>query len=176
MKHSFLSILVLVMLFGCSKPSIDHDTLNRRDGLYYEVNSSKPYTGRSIEWYRYFDGTPKFSSPHFSRGFKRGLMHGRQTSYSEEPTYGTIDCIEHYRLGVKHGSEVLYYKSGQVHQEINFVDGEMHGEFKRYHENGQLRFIGSIIAGKKQGRWIEYYPNGNVKHRPYYDDDEDADY
>jgi antitoxin component YwqK of YwqJK toxin-antitoxin module len=39
-----------MLIVGCSK-TIDVDKLVERGGLYYEINSDKPFSGETVEYY-----------------------------------------------------------------------------------------------------------------------------
>lgn len=58
-----------------------------------------------------------------------------------------LQTIENYKLGKKHGKVQVFYTTGQVYDQTNWVDGKKHGE------------------------WIQYFQNGNIKMITYYEND-----
>ena len=51
MKTKILFITLLLLIVGCSKEPVNIETLINRDGLLYEVNGQKPYTGDFFRLY-----------------------------------------------------------------------------------------------------------------------------
>lgn len=180
MKTASILVVFLFVMIGCSAvpvdtvEPIDHSKLNRRNGVYYEINSNEPFTGRSIQWYMVGDVPISIKK---KLGFKDGLLHGEAVAYylrepgAPGPIIENVYC---YELGVLQGKDIEYYKSGQVKNERNVVDGATHGEYWGYYENGQLMYKATSVHGRVQGRAIEYNENGSVKHRGYYVDGEEV--
>ena len=62
-------LLILLLIVGCSK-TIDVDKLVERGGLYYEINSDKPFSGETVE---YFENGQKSEERTYKNGFEDGL-------------------------------------------------------------------------------------------------------
>jgi hypothetical protein len=173
MKHYFLSLLVLLVLIGCSKP-INHDQLlTRSDGLIYELASSKPYTGRSTE-YKPLHAGSEWGYPWRCSRYKRGLLHGKQTTYHRGNSHNVVQEELYWKRGKIQGKERVYYQSGQLEAVLNWKDNELHGKVITYHENGQVRTKGHHVNGEKSGKWIVYNANGYAVKRPYFVDGEEV--
>ena len=50
MKKIFLTTLIFSVV-SCSVPEVPIDSLVERNGIVYQVNSDKPYSGKAIEYY-----------------------------------------------------------------------------------------------------------------------------
>ena len=50
MKKIFLTTLIFSVV-SCSVPEVPIDNLVERNGIVYQVNSDKPYSGKAIEYY-----------------------------------------------------------------------------------------------------------------------------
>ena len=53
MKRLLLIVLPLLLMVGCSKTptGTNLDTLNKRGGTYYEINSEEPFSGQVFSLY-----------------------------------------------------------------------------------------------------------------------------
>ena len=65
--------LLLFLLIGCSKESVELSKLQDRGGLYYKINSEEPYSGTSFELY---DNGQKKSEGTYKDGKEDGLWTG----------------------------------------------------------------------------------------------------
>lgn len=80
--------------------------------------------------------------------------------------------IRRDEVGVKRGSDGLYYKEGEsvvytgdglvYHpngnkaQQGQIIDGKPTGAWKQWHSNGQIHWEGSYKDGNRDGIWIKY--------------------
>lgn len=64
--------------------------------------------------------------------------------------------------GSREGSWKLYYDTGEILAEVNFIEGVMNGEIVKYHKNGQIKSEGRMIYGSNEGEAVAYYENGNL--------------
>ncbi len=65
---NILLILIVFGMVGCSK-EINPDQLVERNGIYYEVNSQIPFSGRVVYYHENFQLAEKVN-------FKDGELHG----------------------------------------------------------------------------------------------------
>ena len=70
--------------------------------------------------------------------------------------------IDNY--GIYKGKWKIFYKTGELKEEGEFIEGIKEGEWKYYYSNGVLEQKGKYVKGKTHGAWIWYYPNSK-KHR-----------
>lgn len=102
-----------------------------------------------------------------------------------------VMSIEHYKAGKLNGSRKVFYKSGKIAEDENYVNGIREGAYKRYTESGivieevtykkgqpdgiaiyrdsdgQLASKGPYVDGLKKGIW-EFYENGKLKKKEKY--------
>lgn len=69
--------------------------------------------------------------------------------------------IDNY--GTYKGNWKLYYPTGEVKAEGNYVDGIKDGEWKYYYTNTALEQKGKYVKGKVHGTWVWYYANGKKR-------------
>jgi len=62
-----------------------------------------------------------------------------------------------------------WYKSGQLHREINFKNDELHGKFIRWYENGMKEFEWEWKDGKEYGKFVKWRANGSISHETFND-------
>ena len=67
-----------------------------------------------------------------------------------------------YNFGIKKGIWEIYWHSGQIFRQGNYVNGKKEGLWLDYHENGQLWDIGSYKLGNKNGPWKTYWDHGGL--------------
>ncbi|HLP12002.1 MAG TPA: toxin-antitoxin system YwqK family antitoxin [Flavobacteriales bacterium] len=66
--------------------------------------------------------------------------------------------------GVYRGPWKIYYTTGELKEEGEYLDGVKEGEWKYYYRNGAIEQKGKYVKGKIHGPWYWFYTNGK-KHR-----------
>lgn len=120
----------------------------------------------------YPDGSVQ-STGGYVDGKKEG-MH-RQYSTTGEITGGIV-----YRRGEKvaegiidekgnyQGYWKLYYPSGELKAEGNYIDSKKDGEWTYYHRNGQIEHHAKYFEDLPQGAWTWYYSDGKLRRKEFY--------
>jgi len=174
-----LTILCLVLLVSCSPPpEIPTNKLVERQGITYEVNSTTPFTGTSIEFFE--NGQPKEK-----RDYKDGKEDGPYEMYHEN---GQVEKRGHVEDGKEeglwehyfkngqfyklikvrvdpekpHGLSELFYEDGLLREKGDYKDGELEGPQERFYENGQLEYRGKYKTGQRDGTWMYFDEEGNL--------------
>ena len=75
MKRLLLIILPLLLIIGCSKP-LDYESLIDRDGVKYQQDSQKPYSGKVFRLY-------ESGEKEFEGSYKDGKEDGLWTEWDE---------------------------------------------------------------------------------------------
>tara|TARA_Y100000588_G_C14107862_1_gene861646 strand:+ start:650 stop:1153 length:504 start_codon:yes stop_codon:yes gene_type:complete len=107
------------------------DLIPERDGLYYNKNTRKPFTGRVDEYYPFKD----IKALKVVRHFKDGKQHGLRIEFYND---GTKRSEIEYKDGKKHGKAINWYKGGQVQWERSFRVDVLDGESTRYDIEGKI--------------------------------------
>ena len=120
MKRTLISIAVVlfVLSLAVSKPKeIDISKLRGRDGLFYEVNTSKPFSGKAVAYYnngqKAFEGT-----------YKGGKYDGRCVYWYEN---GQKKLKKMYRGGKLDGTWNVWDENGKKKYELKYKDGQKLG-------------------------------------------------
>ena len=145
MKKIFLTTLILSVV-SCSVPEVPIDNLVERNGIVYQVNSDKPYSGKAIEYYA--NGQAEYIET-----FKKGRIVQTEV-YSSN---GTLEYKAFWK-GDEQTGEEEYYENGQLAYKASFDENDT-GFEEQYYENGQLAYK----ATYKNGDLVqeeEYYENG----------------
>jgi antitoxin component YwqK of YwqJK toxin-antitoxin module len=120
-----------------------------------------------------------------AKGFYDGqLRDSLWTFFARDKKVAT----ESYLAGKKNGKTLIYFTSGQIAEEINWVNdvkngpweqlyesgrlktrsqhvnGKLEGEYRFYFENGEPEIEGQYKNDKEEGTWIFYNENGSVKY------------
>ena len=151
---------------GTVKEPVNGETLIDRNGLFYEVNGQKPYTGDVFELYK--DGSRKSSGT-----LKGGKNNGLTTGWYEN---GQKEGEVTFKDGILDGLTTGWYENGQKMFEGTFKDGKQDGLHTIWFENGKKREETNYKDGKKHGlsttSWIvpEYDWDPVVKEETNYKD------
>ena len=202
MKKALL-LFTALLVAGCGEKSlsdsriekalekaVDADSLQERDGLYFQPNKSKPYSGwakvlyrsgqaeelfeikdgkqdgRALAWED--DGTKTFEAT-----YKDGALDGHfelseDYSGSEEgwPDFedfygwGAPRVVGTIKDGKKHGKWTAYYENEQKALEMRFKDDTLDGALTRWHENGQKALEGGYKDGNIHGTFAFWNEDG----------------
>ena len=102
MKHLLIIFSLLLTSVSWSK-SIDSKDLVKRDGLYYEKFTDKPFTGKVTG---------------LKQGkIKKGKIKGKWNEYWEN---GILKKTYTIKKGKKEGEQIEYYENGQLEFKVNF--------------------------------------------------------
>jgi antitoxin component YwqK of YwqJK toxin-antitoxin module len=124
-----MALAAVLVSAGCASTKdpgvLDGDMLVERDGLWYEIDSEEPFTGKTAE---YWPGGEKMMEGELVDG----RVDGKVTEWYEE---GEKKSETEYRGGELHGKAVGWYENGQKQAEVEFSDGEEVGR-QEWDEDG----------------------------------------
>ena len=120
-------LLCLFLLSACAPSEVPSDRIVERNGIKYEINSQRPFTGVLTEYHR--NGQLSYSVT-----YKDGEAHGHLERYHKN---GQLWLKKSYKDGEGHGLFERYYENGQLELKSNHKDGAEHGLSETYKENGQ---------------------------------------
>jgi antitoxin component YwqK of YwqJK toxin-antitoxin module len=153
LNKSFTLILVcLAVLIGCEK-AIDTEQLQERQGIFYEVNSTEPFTGTVVDLY-------ETGQKQSERNYVGGKLEGLATEWYQN---GQKHREQNYVDGKQAGLSTLWHESGQKEGEGNFADGKEDGLHTQWYENGQKEGEGNFVEGKREGLYTHWGENGQKK-------------
>ena len=102
-----LPILSLLIIISCSK-EIQLDQLVERNGLSYEVNNEKPFTGTTLSYHSNSQLESRIE-------YKNGLKDGLSETFNEN---GQILESENYKENVLNGLLEHFHENGQLKVKI----------------------------------------------------------
>ncbi len=187
--QSFLKYTVLIaviFLFNCEK-EVSSDSLVKRNGLKYEVNSKKPFSGKSGDYFD--DGDVKRESISFKDGlehgtskrwyntgqleyeahYKNGKTHGVSKYWFEN---GQPDMEESHKNDIRNGLTRVWYENGQLQSEISFKDNKIDGVFRKWYENGQPDTEESYKNDQLHGPKKVWHENGQLASKAVYEENQ----
>tara|TARA_A100001388_G_C28541743_1_gene390576 strand:- start:90 stop:452 length:363 start_codon:yes stop_codon:yes gene_type:complete len=106
-----LSLSILLIL-GCGKV-VEKSELNFRNGIYYPINSDKPYSGKIVSYY-------ENGQLEYSKNYKNGQSEGLHKSWYEN---GQLKTSGNYKNGQREGLHKSWYENGQLKYSRNFKNG-----------------------------------------------------
>ena len=115
MKNLGIIIIMLITLIGCNEKEINFNKLQHKNGLFYEIENQKPFTGKSKD--SYANGHLKAEI-----NYKNGEFEGPYKSYYEN---GHLNAEGNYKNGQLEGPYKGYYENGQLKAEGNYKNGEL---------------------------------------------------
>ena len=151
MKY-FLVILLLFFSVGCSKIINSDDLiLSKTDGLFYEKNNKKPFTGE------------------VTGRVKGQIIKGkREGEWLQYYANGSLESKSNYKDGKEEGEVFWYYQNGRLEISGNYKDGKEEGGFISYDVNGRIVYKYNYKLGKLDGEWLHYYETGELKEKRLY--------
>jgi antitoxin component YwqK of YwqJK toxin-antitoxin module len=161
-----LPILCLLIIASCSK-EIPSDQLIERQGLYYEINSQTPFSGRVVS-YSYIYGSYNHETvDEYDNGL---IICCDECSYCIDNQLKEKVNLKKDKSNFKDGPFEAYFKNSQLESKGNFKDGEWNGLYESYYENGLLREKANWKDGELDGFWESYYENGLLREKANWKD------
>ena len=110
-----IGIIVLLSVFillNCTK-EVARDKLVKRNGIYYEINSENPFSGKSVVMHE--------NGQQMETGeLKDGKLHGTGKRWYEN---GQQKEITEFKHGELHGTQEKWYENGQQQEISEWEDG-----------------------------------------------------
>jgi len=69
----------------------------------------------------------------------------------------------------KHGWYKRYYPTGELNEEVQYVDNRMEGQRKIYFKNGDIQVIETRVKDKFEGLYQSFYENGKLEQEGHYE-------
>ncbi|MEM8907193.1 MAG: toxin-antitoxin system YwqK family antitoxin, partial [Bacteroidota bacterium] len=145
-----LLILLLSIPSLAQKNPISFRDLDLNNGLLFQPNTMKPFSGTAQE--RFANGDKRLRVP-----IKAGKIHGTVEEWARN---GKKVAQSHYVEGVQDGKEIQWYATGQKKLEVNYVNGQVEGICIEWFKNGAKKSEGLFVRGKEDGTHNWWYPDG----------------
>ena len=99
---------------------------------------------------------------------------------TNQPFTGNLDVINNdwgkdavefnkdYVDGILHGTEKVFYRTGQLKSVAKYINGKVEGAAEFYYDDGTLKARIYIENGVNNGRGVSYYPNGFKSSEGFY--------
>jgi hypothetical protein len=120
-------LLCIFLLSACAPSEVPSDKLVERNGITYEINSQRPFTGVSTEYQENGQLAEKVN-------WVDGEVNGLAESYHEN---GQLAYKGNFKDGKFNGLSKWYHENGQLMKTFTHKDGRLHGLWESYDENGQ---------------------------------------
>lgn len=146
-------ILCLFFPFILAGQPIDAKKLEQKNGLAYEVNQDKPFTGQAIA---YYSNGKKQNSIEYKDGKIHGKIEGWHSNGNKQVEGQIVN-------GQKTGVWTAWYENGNKIRQGAFENSKEEGEYTWWFENGQISKKGTYHVGIADGKWEWYYENGQKK-------------
>ncbi len=148
----FITCLCFIMLILTSTAFSEAPVLVDRQGIYYPVNSQKPYTGKQT-LFHHNKQIKRISN------FKNGVPEGAYIRYHPN---GQLEQEGNYINGKLEGDYSWYFISGQLKQKSTFKNNLLNGITSFYRKNGNLEARKEYLAGYLDGLFEFYHVNGKL--------------
>lgn len=153
------------------------------------LSFGKYENSKEVGLWKYFD--EKNTRLNRIVNFKNGILHGSYVSFYnengkiyDEGNYldgnqvglwkahfldGSIARIENYNsIGERHGTYIIYFKSGKIQSISDFENGNRIGKYVEYFDNGNVRESGIYVNDFKLGDWSIYEVSGKLRQKCTY--------
>jgi antitoxin component YwqK of YwqJK toxin-antitoxin module len=142
--------------------AVNLSSLVERDGIKYQVNSTKPFSGRFIGYEDDFGLCVNEAG-----SYKNGLLHGPYEFYEG------CGILYSYKTAFKNGLEhgrYIEFSEGYLTVEGNMVNGLAEGEWIGY-EYGLISWIEDVKNDMTVSiTEFSYYDNGQIETKDLYND------
>ena len=162
-----VSFLLLIVAVGCSKTN-DMEHLEIRNGLYYEKNAKKPFTGVIASDYA--------NSQIYGRGYngiiftKGEIIEGKKEGLWKEWYSTDKQFFEgHFLNGLGDGTHIWWHPNGEMLAKGNYFEGKRHGLFKKWYETGSIHQKLNYQFDNLHGEQIQYDASGKITLKSVYD-------
>ena len=133
-----LPILSLLIIISCSK-EIQPDQLVERNGLSYEVNNEKPFTGATLSYHSNGQVESRIE-------YKNGLRDGLSETFNKN---GQILESEHYKENILNGLYEHFYENGQLRVKVILNNKlPVDGQVETFYKNGSVHQPSNYKNGK----------------------------
>ena len=144
-----LFILTCLLILSSPAKEIPLDQLVKRQDVFYEINTTTPFTGTTVGYYN--NGQLKSKA-----NYKNGKYDDLRETYFEN---GQLKSKENYKDGERDGLWESYYENGELEFKGNYNDGEKDGLWEEYYlaSHPLKSNKGNYKNGKKDGLWELHY-------------------
>ena len=137
-------LISLLLIVGCAKP-INENSLVDRNGVKYQQDSQKPYSGEIFDLYD--NGNKKIEG-----SYKDGIEDGLWTYWDNDGSKYEGKVI---RKDDEDGTFLYWYdnEKTKIESHKTYKDGEEDGKFTSWYENGQKEKEETYKNGKENGKF-----------------------
>jgi len=198
--YRVLVVLSFALLAACSPNEVPSEHLVERQGVFYEINSQTPFTGRSVSYHKngqlestvnWKDGKKDgLSETYYDNGqlkFEIKFTDGKETGLDESYTNNGLVEITSENFVIRQGvgyetdSEtaftgvVAYFHSdGQLFMRSALKDGIANGLTEGYYQN-TLLYRSNYKDGNRDGLTENYRENGQLDSEICYKNGQETD-
>ncbi len=144
MKELMKNVLFAFLLIAFASPAIA------------QINETDAKGRKQGKWIQYWPGN-KFKR--FEGRFKDDKPEGKFRYFFKD---GALKAVMIFETGGVRSHALLYYASGNLMGEGDYVNKEKTGTWKFYSELGHLTSKDHYMAGKKEGQSTTFLPDGKI--------------
>ena len=149
----FMALSTMIYEIAGAQISVEYSKLVVRNGIYYQVNSQIPFTGKV---YRPYSGD---QGDKLEGYFLNGRRNGKWTIWYDN---GQKQFEGTYKNGSYDSKISKWGIDGQLSEECFYSNGVLNGSCKMFYYNGKTKFNGSYIMGQYDGLIYEYSDDGTL--------------
>ncbi len=138
-KHIYL--LFLLSVVGLSQESVDIKNLLLLNDIYYQANSTTPYSGSVYSLYS--------TGEILIKGF---LSNGKWELSDMYYKNGQKQFENYLRNGVRHGVQLWWYENGQLKSAQSYTNGILDGASRSWWPDGSIMGLNIYVMGVLQSR------------------------
>lgn len=183
-----LTLTCLLILSSCAK-EIPSDQLVERQGFFYEINTTTPFTGRTVSYHQngqlrskanykngkyndlreiYFENGEFRAKANYKNGKKDGLWE-EHYRYEADPNPFSTNPSSNKSFEFCFGIDA-FGQNGFCDRKIkskkgNYKDGKKDGLWEEYYKNGQLKSRKNYIDDREEGLRESYFENGQLREK-----------
>ena len=164
MKYTTIFFIVFLATNKSNGNNISYSDLVKIDEIFYEKESSKPFSGNIVGLFegKFIEGK-KFGE--FVKFYNDGKLLSR-VNYFDNKLNGV--WLEYYRNGnllskkifknnLLNGIYIDYYSFGQILSKRFYINNKLEGKYEEFYKNGQLHIIKNYENNILEGEFISYH-------------------
>jgi hypothetical protein len=152
-----------------------------KNGVLTDENYYHDDKNDGISTHYYSNGKPNVVSVFHNNWLSRVLVFDTSGNFIHDDTMsfptgnitikydnGNLHKFSPYLNGLKHGTEIEYYRNGVIKSKTNYKFNEYHGTSEGFYDNGQRRSLIHYKFGRRDSVMRTYHENGKIDRENYY--------
>ena len=160
MKNIVLLLLISVNSLLSQVNTAEYQLKNGESIIYFDANWNVISNKNDAEFYRIYKQGPNNTSLGVVTDY---FKSGQIQNTLERATFIDLNDNDNW---VFDGESLIYYNTGELEKEYNYINTKIEGLYKTFYKSGKLKVVKNYEKGVEQGEYNSFYESG-TKHIMY---------